>query len=418
MDLSRVGTAEDALDLIDAHPRTFDVIVIDSSFDDGRQACRRLAKQLPDVPIIVLVASADPSAVEALLAAGASDCMVHPDHGALVLRIRVALKLRDERAHRSNRVTRLRGLVKRLQATNSELERLACVDLLTGIANRKHTLSRLHAEWKRATRDRTELALVMIDVDAFHEFNERYGHLGGDACLRRVAGTMVQCLRRPSDLLGRYGGEEFVAILPGTDADGARIVSERLRASVEGLQIGHDASPCSEFVTISVGFGACMPGTLTDPAKLIATADDGVRTAKAQGRNGVVGAASSASSGPSGRSRRPSTDWTRFSPVIADPWFADRIPDFLASNRIDAATMIAALDAGQLDRVQQIARKLKVSGHGFGLDEVARLGLLIERAALRADADGVRIAAVDLERYVDHVQIVYRREFNTESVIG
>src|SRR5213078_4081981 len=127
------------------------------------------------------------------------------------------------------RVTRDRKISDALVALKREkedLERLVCVDALTGIANRRHALALLEAEWRRSSREHQPLGLVMIDLDCYHAYNEQYGHLGGDACLQRVCEAMVKCLRRPSDFLGRYGGEEFMAVLPNTDSVGAKIVAE------------------------------------------------------------------------------------------------------------------------------------------------------------------------------------------------
>ena len=135
------------------------------------------------------------------------------------------------------RERKLSDTIAVLQREKQDLERLVCVDALTGVANRRHTMELLAAEWKRCVREQRPLAIVMIDLDYFHAYNERYGHPGGDACLQRVADAMVRALRRPSDYLGRYGGEEFMAVLPNTDAVGAKIVAERLRAAVEALAI-------------------------------------------------------------------------------------------------------------------------------------------------------------------------------------
>ena len=173
-----------------------------------------------------------------------------------------------------------------LQQEKHELERIVCVDSLTGLANRRHALSLLDAEWKRSVRDGTPLSLVIIDLDHFHAFNETYGHPGGDTCLRRVTAEMVNCLRRPSDFLGRYGGEEFIAVLANTDAMGARIVAERLRIAVEELAIPHSGSSCAnKVVTISVGFATILPKS----EKGVDSADQESRhallSAKSTGRN-------------------------------------------------------------------------------------------------------------------------------------
>src|SRR5262249_9764099 len=155
----------------------------------------------------------------------------------------------------------------------------------TGLANRRHTLALLQAEWKRSARDGTPLSLVMVDLDCFHAFNESYGHLGGDSCLRSVTEAMVVCLRRPADFLGRYGGEEFIAVLAATDAVGARLVAERMRSNVEALAIPHTSSSCALVVTISVGYASARPTGSDRLEDLVAAADAALLAAKSAGRN-------------------------------------------------------------------------------------------------------------------------------------
>ncbi|HEY6034805.1 MAG TPA: diguanylate cyclase, partial [Kofleriaceae bacterium] len=213
---------------------------------------QQIARAHRDLMTIVICES---HRIDAVLLAGAAECVVTPVRPQeLRGRIRHALRTRDAARQRAEREQRLSAAIVALENEKQQLERLACVDPLTGVANRRHTLSLLKAEWRRSSRERLPLALVMIDLDCFHAYNELYGHLGGDACLRRVNEAMATSLRRPSDYLGRYGGEEFLAVLPNTDAGGARIVAERLRKAVEALGLPHMASTCSDVVTITAGF--------------------------------------------------------------------------------------------------------------------------------------------------------------------
>jgi diguanylate cyclase (GGDEF)-like protein len=121
-----------------------------------------------------------------------------------------------------------------------KLAALAAIDGLTGLANRRHFDERLENEWARARREGTTLSLLMIDVDHFKKFNDRYGHPAGDACLRSVANVLAAQVRRPADLAARYGGEEFVLLLPDADAAGCQQVGKRIRESLAVLGIVHD----------------------------------------------------------------------------------------------------------------------------------------------------------------------------------
>src|SRR5215470_15691484 len=174
-----------------------------------------------------------------------------------------------------------------LRAANEHLERLALIDPLSGLANRRNFDETLARTWREAIRYRRPVGLLMIDVDHFKLFNDRYGHVEGDACLRRVGKLLMNFDCRPGDLSARYGGEEFAVLLPGASLAGARLVAERLRHAVEELCIAHADSPLGQ-VTVSVGAASLVP-SLGDSAKgLIEAADEGLYAAKRGGRNAVV----------------------------------------------------------------------------------------------------------------------------------
>jgi diguanylate cyclase (GGDEF)-like protein len=130
----------------------------------------------------------------------------------------------------------------------------------------------------------------MIDVDCFKAFNDSYGHQAGDRCLQAVARVVLGVLSRPGDLAGRYGGEEFVALLPGTPLAGALTVAEEIRRRVEGMAIEHAESSAAAVVTVSVGAAAAVPGPTSSHQRILGTADEALYTAKRNGRNRVVGA--------------------------------------------------------------------------------------------------------------------------------
>lgn len=400
-DVTRVSSIEHGLSLVGKLGAA--VVVLDLLEPPGADGYRKILSRLRGVPMIAILPEAQ---LTVAFDAGVDDCIVRPVRRAeLVARVRAAIRLRIERARRTKRDRRLTQEVRALQREKHDLERIVCVDSLTGVANRRHALGLLEAEWKRSAREATPLSLIIIDLDCFHAFNETYGHPGGDACLRRVTAEMVMCLRRPSDFLGRYGGEEFIAVLANTDAAGARIVAERLRAAVEALQIAHEASTCSQVVTISVGFATALPRPDATHDALIAAADRALLAAKQNGRNRIHGDAPAAAPRP----RPASQPFRRFPPVIADPWFADRIPQFLSAARSELALARDACDTGGFDRIRTTARKLKGNAVDHGIDTIAQLASRLERAARSDDPVSVKRVVDELEQYVEHVQVTYRR---------
>jgi diguanylate cyclase (GGDEF)-like protein len=174
-----------------------------------------------------------------------------------------------------------------LEDANRKLATLSTTDGLTGLANRRHFDEVLRTECARAARLRQPLAVIMLDVDYFKKFNDRYGHQAGDACLIRVAQALAAGTRRASDLTARYGGEEFSIVLPNTGTDEARQIGEALRCAIEALGVAHAGAAAGQ-VTISVGI-AVKPGQGTgDPDVLMRLADAALYRAKDAGRNCVV----------------------------------------------------------------------------------------------------------------------------------
>jgi diguanylate cyclase (GGDEF)-like protein len=180
-------------------------------------------------------------------------------------------------------VETLRDMTEQQQA-QSELARLASQDALTGLPNRRAFDERLAFEWSRAQRDGSSLALLMLDVDRFKEFNDSLGHPAGDACLRHIGQALGDAMARATDLVARYGGEEFAVILPQTNLRGAGKVAERLRAAVEDRRIDR----AEGVVTVSVGGSWASPDREGLPEALLDLADQALYQAKHDGRNRVV----------------------------------------------------------------------------------------------------------------------------------
>ena len=188
-------------------------------------------------------------------------------------------------------VTERKAAEERLATLNAELAHVAASDALTGLANRRRFDEALVTEWRRAARDGSRLSLLMIDVDRFKLYNDAYGHPEGDACLRAVAAALRDLVRRPGDLVARYGGEELAVLLPCTDPAGATKVAERCRAAVAALARPHGGNvACGGIVTVSVGCATAGPAETRDaePATLVEAADTRLYEAKRTGRDRVV----------------------------------------------------------------------------------------------------------------------------------
>ncbi|MEM7648640.1 MAG: diguanylate cyclase, partial [Cyanobacteria bacterium P01_A01_bin.70] len=175
-----------------------------------------------------------------------------------------------------------------LTQANQKLQRFAYLDGLTQVANRRRFEQFLNHEWRRLMREKSTLALIMVDIDHFKAFNDIYGHQAGDECLRRVAAILRTTVQRPADMVARYGGEEFVVVLPNTGVEGAETVAEKIRAHMHEQKIPHRGSQVCPFVTMSLGVAVMSPHPLKAPDDLIKIADKALYQAKENGRDRVV----------------------------------------------------------------------------------------------------------------------------------
>ena len=200
----------------------------------------------------------------------------------------IASPLLDSNGNLAGAIESLRDITER-KRIEEKFKSLSTIDGLTGIANRRFFEERLGYEWGRATRDARPLSLIICDIDYFKLYNDNYGHLNGDICLKKVAEALRDTLKRPGDLVARYGGEEFAVILPETDLEGASLVAEKLRAGVEALGIEHERSEASNYLTISLGVATAVPSADITASKLMDLADQALYQAKREGRNRVIG---------------------------------------------------------------------------------------------------------------------------------
>lgn len=175
-----------------------------------------------------------------------------------------------------------------LARLQKELEELSFKDGLTGVANRRMLDSVLELEWSNARRSRQPLSLIMLDIDYFKQYNDHYGHIAGDECLRTVAGLLTQAATRARDFVARFGGEEFILVLPETSAEAAIKVAERLQRLLLKAQLPHEASPVSQLVTVSIGLGTRVPSGTDEVTGFVEEVDQRLYRAKEQGRNCCV----------------------------------------------------------------------------------------------------------------------------------
>jgi diguanylate cyclase (GGDEF)-like protein len=179
----------------------------------------------------------------------------------------------------------IKEFTQKLEKANLQLKEIANMDGLTQIANRRRFDEVLSTEWGRAMRDDNIISLGLIDIDFFKKFNDTYGHQKGDECLQLFASALKNSIKRPSDLIARYGGEEFVVLLPGTDISGALMIAEKMKSSIEDLNMVHSESTVSDVVTFSMGIATLVPSKGAEPESIVGFADKALYQAKSEGRN-------------------------------------------------------------------------------------------------------------------------------------
>lgn len=250
-----------------------DLILLDIMMPDmdGFEVCIKLKEdsRTSEIPIIFVTALDTVQHETVGLELGGIDYITKPINPNLVrLRVRNHLELK---------------------ALQDHYKSLSSLDGLTGIANRRRFDEFLDQEWRRALRSGSVISLILMDIDSFKPFNDHYGHIAGDDCLKLIATVISKSLERATDLFARYGGEEFVCVLPGTDSDGALTIAEKLRQKVLSLKIPHSHSTTGvEYVTLSLGVAAIIPDKKIALQHLIKLADENLYKAKMQGRNRTV----------------------------------------------------------------------------------------------------------------------------------
>lgn len=180
----------------------------------------------------------------------------------------------------------IRELLVQILLKQITFEQVSWEDRLTGLGNRRHFDDKLDAGWRQAARQGVPLSLIILDVDMFKKYNDKYGHPAGDECLRQVAAALGGCVKRAGDTVARYGGEEFGVVMVHMPMADAKAMGERMRLAVQGIGLEHEPSPFG-VVTISIGGATIIPGTHSSPQSLIQQADEALYRAKESGRNRV-----------------------------------------------------------------------------------------------------------------------------------
>ncbi|MBN2259060.1 MAG: diguanylate cyclase [Clostridiales bacterium] len=219
---------------------------------------------------------------------GAVDYLYKPiNNEILKSKINVFVKLREQVKIIESKTKELEEKIVQLEIAEKKLNQLARIDDLTGVYNRRAFEEKFESEWFRSLRNKNHFSLLMIDIDDFKFFNDTYGHLEGDQCLKRVANAIEKTLKRPFDEIARFGGEEFIVLLPETDNEGARTVANDIRIAIEDLKMVNELSETSKYVTVSIGVAEKVPTREMDKNSLIDAADKALYKAKRSGKNRV-----------------------------------------------------------------------------------------------------------------------------------
>ncbi len=264
--IAKSGTK--ALEILES-PNDIDLILLDIEMPDinGYDVCKRIKNNetIKNIPIIFITGRTSQEDEEYGLNLGAIDYITKPFNKAIVkLRIKNYLDLKIK---------------------NDMLEKLSMYDGLTNIKNRRYFDETFETAFLEAKRERSSLALMMIDIDFFKPYNDNYGHGQGDETLKKVAFALEKTIKRPSDFVARYGGEEFVVLLKNLDKDGLQTVAKKLLEAIRELRIPHEYSKIEDFITVSIGVSYCSSCEEITKTELLLKADETLYEVKNGGRN-------------------------------------------------------------------------------------------------------------------------------------
>jgi diguanylate cyclase (GGDEF)-like protein len=275
----RVVEAVDGATCLDVYTQQHpDLVLLDIILpdQDGLDCCQKIQNMSRATPILMMTGCDDEESITRAFALGAIDYVTKPIPWS-ILRHRLRRLLEESQRNRF------------LETENQQLMRLATLDSLTQIPNRRRFDEHFDAMWRQMVREDGWMALVMGDVDYFKPYNDTYGHPAGDQCLQQIADVLTQCCYRPLDLAARYGGEEFCIILPLTDLKGALKLSNRIADAIDALQIPHRGSLVGPIVTMSFGVAATRPQKDICSDLFLEATDEALYKAKKAGRHQSYG---------------------------------------------------------------------------------------------------------------------------------
>lgn len=268
---------ESALQILDT--TDVDMVIMDVEMPglDGFETTRCIRDWFGEfwIPIIFVTGKNEEQDLRRGIDAGGDDYLIKPISETILL-----AKIRA--------MERIIAMRDQMNELNKVLTELSERDSLTRLYNRRTFEERAADQWRIATRTKEPIAVLLMDIDHFKTYNDYYGHIAGDECIKKVADTIEECLSRPGDMVARYGGEEFIALLPNTREDGAYHVAEHIREAIENLAIKHRESTTNQFITLSVGGAVVTHTSGTHFIDQINAADKALYAAKQAGRNRVT----------------------------------------------------------------------------------------------------------------------------------
>ena len=262
-----------------------DIILMDVVMPemDGYEATRRLRTNTQEwVPIIFLSACINAEDIAAGIQAGGDDYLTKPVNKVVLEAKIIAMQRIAAMRHK------LLDVSKELEHTNAQLKQLVNVDGLTGLANRRYMDQILRREMLRGFRQHEPLTVILADIDLFKSYNDHYGHVAGDACLKKIGKVLSSSVRRGGDVVARCGGEEFAMILPNTPIEGAMRIAESVREGVEKLCVPHEVSSVASVCTLSAGVYTCLPQPSEQNDMVLQKVDHCLYQSKMHGRNRVT----------------------------------------------------------------------------------------------------------------------------------
>lgn len=271
--------------------RKIDIILLDIQMPgmNGFEVAElmRANNKTKDIPIIFITAiNKEEEHIFKGYELGAVDYLYKPiSNEILKSKVKVFVKLNEQTKIIEEKTRALEEKIIQLEIVEKRLNHLVRIDELTGVLNRRAFEEIFNLKWERTIKSKECFSALMIDIDNFKNFNDTYGHLKGDECLKNVAKVIEKTLKRVTDKVARLGGEEFVVLLPETDSKGAKIIAEEIRENIEGLEILNKGMDTSDFVTVSIGVSSVVATKFIEKREIIDYADKALYVAKKNGKN-------------------------------------------------------------------------------------------------------------------------------------